>query len=273
MRRQSGALRLSVLTCAVEKITKVNPRVMFSNREVVFLSNSDRRMRWLAYFENLDESTRTRFTPLRDGWTGHCASGGVVILGTNTRKCVPPSGFSYYDPTDVTEAGNVYSAIVSLGLPVLPLLMEEIRGGHTEFLGLFMELVGDDAIAGGPTVKDWAANADAWWREHTEEYRIPVTGDPVTDETPREGAPAAREAVPEDRADTIPASRWASVATGGLAADLAVGKPQEATPTARSSWLPAALAFCGGLAVGAAGAWLLLRRRTKLADRATQSRS
>lgn len=76
---------------------------------------------------------------------------------------------------EYTPLGKVYRDIQSLGLFVLPSLMEGLAAGrHTDFLPIVRFLTNGRAPIHGASPPVETKRCDEWWKKHKDEWTVPV---------------------------------------------------------------------------------------------------
>jgi len=126
---------------------------------------------YVAWFNNLEENTRTEFEKRAPAWRG-LSEGAKPVLWTETTFYWPQMGEL---PTrrEFTEAGRAYRALLDLGIPALPLIVERLRMGETCFVPIFEELTKSRVFVHGPSAAVTSSNCIEWWERNKNDWTIP----------------------------------------------------------------------------------------------------
>jgi len=157
----------SFLMRALSRMTRVRP---LSREEARGMSTTARAKAWVAWFKSLHENTALRLPEKAAAWR-RLAEGTKPALWRETTFYNADLG-ELQSRKEATEAGRAYQAVLDLGVPVLPLLVERLRSGETCHVPIFEELTNSRASVHGPNAATTSRNCIRWWDRNKKDWII-----------------------------------------------------------------------------------------------------
>ena len=114
---------------------------------------------------------RTKFDGAYEKWKAARLS-GVTTLRTEV-AALQPESFTIENVVHKTSLGEAYEEMRSMGIDILPLLIQKFNDGDHDLLPLFGELTDGRGITHIGSLKDRVRFTLEWWEKNKEDWLLP----------------------------------------------------------------------------------------------------